>query len=312
MAKFKIEDIQPNPFRHMERYPIAKEKVEELRVSFRETGFWKNIVARLNEDGKPEIAYGHHRLEALTLEYNEGTKVDLIVEDLSDEHMIKIMADENMDVWGSDFSVVLETINSVVQAYADGKILLDEPQGRKESWRYAPFFVQGDIPDHGLRCPYTAGTIAKFLGWWENRDEGRPAAKINVALGILEFIEQDTFTRDEFIGLGTLAARKKLISARKALRGGGDPKESQPRNLNEEAVRYAQEINNFILPNNEKLVEFLNALELTPDVRRELWGVLLNVSERAGVWATRFQADIIDEGIVDAEIVEDTRRELTA
>jgi ParB-like chromosome segregation protein Spo0J len=59
-----VKDLLPNPFRHLERYPINQEKVEMLARSIKDTSFWDNIVARKATNGsvgKFEIAYGHHR-----------------------------------------------------------------------------------------------------------------------------------------------------------------------------------------------------------------------------------------------------------
>ncbi len=72
--RFQLKNIQPNPFRHVDRYPITKEKVEALRESIRTTGFWDNIVAR-EVNGKAEITYGHHRLVALREEYGPDHEV---------------------------------------------------------------------------------------------------------------------------------------------------------------------------------------------------------------------------------------------
>jgi len=44
--KYQLKDVRPNPFRRSEKYPILKEKVEELVESIETTGFWENIVGR--------------------------------------------------------------------------------------------------------------------------------------------------------------------------------------------------------------------------------------------------------------------------
>src|SRR5438309_6864315 len=98
MALYAIKDIKANPFRHIARYPSRREKIIALRESLRKTGFWDNVVARAR-DGKAELAYGHHRLVALKDEYGPNHKVNLIIRDLDDEHMIQIMARENMEEW---------------------------------------------------------------------------------------------------------------------------------------------------------------------------------------------------------------------
>ena len=58
LKKFRVGDIQPNPFRHLDRYPIKREKVEALRESLRSTGFWDNVVARIGESGQRKGSLG--------------------------------------------------------------------------------------------------------------------------------------------------------------------------------------------------------------------------------------------------------------
>lgn len=108
--KVKVKDLKPNPFRNLDKYPIDKYKVEALKSSINETGFWDNLLARKNCTGY-EIAYGHHRLMAL-MDLNIE-EIDIPVKDISDELMLKIMANENLDQWGTNPSVVLETVRAI-------------------------------------------------------------------------------------------------------------------------------------------------------------------------------------------------------
>ena len=62
--KVELKNVYANPFRNMERYPIHKQKILQLKNSIQSTEFWDNIVAREREGGGIEIAYGHHRLAA--------------------------------------------------------------------------------------------------------------------------------------------------------------------------------------------------------------------------------------------------------
>lgn len=109
--QIEVKNLLPNPFRNIEAYPIDREKIRQLRNSIRETSFWDNILARpAPNDGKFEIAYGHHRLVALKEELGEDTIVDIPVRDLSDEDMLKIMANENMQEWATDWRIIVETV----------------------------------------------------------------------------------------------------------------------------------------------------------------------------------------------------------
>ena len=162
---FKVKDIQPNPFRDLETCPLNAEKVEALRESIRTTGFWDNVVGRLNAKGKPELAYGHHRIEAVKKEYNANHEVDLIVRDLDDTQMLQMMARENMEEWGASFSVVLDTIKVAVEAFAAGRVEFNPvPEDTRKGWiRVAPSFLLGGEPSLGGReRSYTATTLGAF------------------------------------------------------------------------------------------------------------------------------------------------------
>jgi len=214
VTQFAVKDIRPNPFRHVDRYPIKREKVDGLRESYRTTGFWDNVVARVT-NGHPEIAYGHHRLVALKEEYGPDYQISLVVRDLSDETMIQIMARENMDEWGTSAAVEHETVRAVVEAYAEGQIELPRPRPKTPRLRYAPsFIVDPDVPLARAEHPYTAQSIADFLGWL--KPDGEPQAKVHDALMALQFIEEGTLKESDFDGLGTKEAQAVVSQARQA------------------------------------------------------------------------------------------------
>jgi hypothetical protein len=123
--KIKVADLKPNPFRNIKNYPINREKVEALKNSINETTFWDNIMARKSGGGKFEIAYGHHRLEALK---ELGIKeIDIPVRDLDDATMLKMMADENMDVWRQNTVVINETVLAA-------KLFLEKEIAKYDNW----------------------------------------------------------------------------------------------------------------------------------------------------------------------------------
>lgn len=215
MPQFAVKDIKPNPFRHMERYPIRKEKVAALRESLRTTGFWGNVVARAS-NGKAEIAYGHHRLAALKEEYGPNQKVDLLIRNLSDDSMIQIMARENMEEWGTNAAIEQETVRAVVEAFAAGRIHLSPlvPNTAPQTIRYAPSFVLGGEGTRSRGYPYTAKTVATFIGWL--KPTGEPQDKVIDALAALQFIEEGLLKEKDFDGLNTTQARFVITEARKA------------------------------------------------------------------------------------------------
>ena len=211
MSSFALKNIGANPFRHMDRYPIRREKVNALRESLRSTGFWDNVVAR-QRNGRAEIAYGHHRLVALREEYDSEHEIELIIRDLDDGAMLQIMARENMEEWGTSAAIEHETVRAVVQAYGAGQVELSVPDGHTHH-RFAPSFVPGD-PDRGSRDhPYNAQTVADFLGW--TTPAGGPQEKVKNALAALEFIEQGLLSEADFDGLTTKQAEAVLGQARR-------------------------------------------------------------------------------------------------
>lgn len=216
MAVFPLDKVEANPFRHIERYPIRRAKVEALKASFKTTGFWGNIVAR-QVNGVAQIAYGHHRLRALVEHYADDprTEVELIIRDLDDEAMLQIMARENMEEWGTSASVEHETIRAVVEAYAQGKIQLPQPDERTHvrAIRDAPSFIPTDAVGAHRQHPYTAQTLANFLGWIA--PNGRPQNKVHNALAALEFIEEEILRESDFTGLTTKQAEAVVEQARK-------------------------------------------------------------------------------------------------
>lgn len=217
MAQFAIKDIKANPFRHIERYPIHRDKVAKLRESLRQTGFWDNVVARAR-DGKAEIAYGHHRLVALKEEFGPNHKVDLIIRKLPDETMIQIMAHENMQEWESDAAVIHETIRAVVEAYGQGLIELRSLDMKKDVnkslIRYAPSFIPGDPLSARGERGYTAQSVAGFLGWVKST--GQADDKVYASLTALQFIAEGLLKDSDFDGLTVAQAEAVINEARRA------------------------------------------------------------------------------------------------
>ncbi len=106
--KIQVKDLGPNPYRKIESYPIDKDKVERLKNSIKEKSFWDNILAR-KVNGKYQLAYGHHRLQALKELGIE--EIDIPVRELSDATMLQIMAEENLD-WSTAPAVMIQTIQA--------------------------------------------------------------------------------------------------------------------------------------------------------------------------------------------------------
>ena len=214
--KVKIKNIEPNPFRHLERYPLRQDKLDALKASMKSTGFWDNVVARPNPavKGKVQIAYGHHRLKVLQDIRSPDDEVDLVVRPLDDPAMLKIMASENMNEWTSSASVEHETVRAVVEAFASGQVVLENvpADAAHDRIRHAPSFRMGkDGRAAAHDRPYTAQTVASFLGWKPD--------KVKYALMALELIEDGVLDETVFQGLTPEQARSTVVETRKALPG---------------------------------------------------------------------------------------------
>jgi|GEM_PF-7004912 len=179
--KITLREIKPNPYRDLAHYPIHREKIESLKASIRSTGFWDNVLLRKAEDGAHyELAYGHHRLEAL----RELVKEKLLEEDFSfeapvrkldDAAMIQIMANENMDEYKVTAEIIDDTVR-VAREYISGQT--KTPLGE-----------------------ITASDISQFLSgnWSED--------KVTVSLQRLGLFDRGTLKREQLKGLSHTAAR---------------------------------------------------------------------------------------------------------
>lgn len=153
--KVKIKDLKPNPYRHIESYPVDEMKVIALEDSIKQTGFWDNILARQVE-GDIQIAYGHHRLEALKRVMSPDEEVDIPVKELDDETMIKIMANENMEHWAATPAVIDQTVKVARE------FLLSHPEIAQE---------YGEVHKSSATAENMIGAvlIARFLGWKQQK-----------------------------------------------------------------------------------------------------------------------------------------------
>ena len=158
--RIRIKDLKPNPFRDMKNYPINEQKVKSLTNSINQTGFWDNILARpkpnhtfmtekiidsdeeydqpeymhiiYDENGEEEdyddpifeIAYGHHRLVALKKLFKPDDYVDIPVKELDDSTMIRIMANENDENWGTSPKIIDETVRVTKKFLEEHKELI--------------------------------------------------------------------------------------------------------------------------------------------------------------------------------------------
>jgi hypothetical protein len=142
--------------------------VESLKTSIKETGFWDNILSRKNMKGEIEIAYGHHRLQAIKELGIE--EVDIPVKNIDDAMMIKIMANENMEDWKLTTSVLIETV-SVAKEYLENQLAKYDRWEDIDPGEFTRIFEN----QHSFTQSKTHGIgrdiIKKFLGDnWKDHD----------------------------------------------------------------------------------------------------------------------------------------------
>jgi hypothetical protein len=128
--------------------------------------------------------------------------------------------------------VEIETVAAVVKAYADGKIQLNglPSKASKALIRYAPSFIPG-WSSRGEDHPYTAISIAKFLGWMKEKPAGDAQTKVYTALSALELIEKGILSEDDFLELTSKQAES-LVGETKNRE---DEREREARDLEEKA-----------------------------------------------------------------------------
>jgi hypothetical protein len=158
--KVQIKNLKPNPYRDMENYPIKLDKIQHLSNSIKQTGFWDNVIAR-KSNGEIQIAYGHHRLEALKKVMKPTDEIEVPIKDLTDALMIQIMAKENDNDWQTCVAVTDETVRVAK------RFLIEHPEEVKtKNPKPAANIATGG---YGYQHSPEALIIAEFLEWGERK-----------------------------------------------------------------------------------------------------------------------------------------------
>ncbi len=104
--KIAVSKLQKNPFRDLERNPLNQTLVESLMRSIETNDLWRGIVVRPVKGGY-EMAFGHHRVEAIRGLGIKNIEVD--VADLTDIQMLRFLKDENLNQGGNNVAAQLES-----------------------------------------------------------------------------------------------------------------------------------------------------------------------------------------------------------
>jgi hypothetical protein len=101
-----LRQLKPNPFRDMEVDPINEDRVNLLKDSISDHGFWGGVVVRTH-NGELQICAGHHRVAAAIK--CDITSTEMFVRpDCSDEEAVKIYAIENATQRGVESSIIAQ------------------------------------------------------------------------------------------------------------------------------------------------------------------------------------------------------------
>lgn len=105
-----------NPTRDMIVDPMDPAAVANLAASMEQNGNWGGVVGRYNDDGKFEIACGHHRVAAA--KKNGDSSLVAFVGDFDDSDMVRIYATENATQRGNGSTAVAGTVASAIKFLA--------------------------------------------------------------------------------------------------------------------------------------------------------------------------------------------------
>ena len=200
--RLKLKDLLPNPYRDLKNNPLNLKTIERLKKSIDTTGFWDNVVVRKNSEGKYEIAYGHHRIEAAKQCGIE--EADFIVRKFTDVQMIQVLHDDNDEAYKFKTASLFESVRGIVNALAAGKIgPFEIPKDTKTSAiRYAPSFVpgKGRSPESGNRA-YTILNVAMALNETKKHNGSlQPTEAIRAVVNALHLIEIGQLTEKSLYG----------------------------------------------------------------------------------------------------------------
>jgi ParB/RepB/Spo0J family partition protein len=200
--KIKLKDLKSNPYRDLKKYPIQQDRVENLKASIEQTGFWDNILAR--PSGKQyELAYGHNRLIALQQLGIE--EIDIPIKTIPDADMVRIMATENREQYDENQAILIETVQAV-KNYLDNE--LTKYENIKEMPSHIMNLLDGTRQEDLSRLKSKGvgqTTILKFLG------KGWKQWKIQHALEVLNSSEINPEAIKQFESTGMGSAFTKAI-----------------------------------------------------------------------------------------------------
>lgn len=254
----KLTNIKDNPYRDPDVYAYDALKVGMLKESVKDTSYWENNLARRTKDGEIQLAYGHHRIQALRELLAEGLtefeeiKLNVRPESqLSDERMLKIFVQENRDDWGESPS---NMCMSILQLQVHLEKLLAASKDKDDFLKKVGDVGNLKVDDRSFTRMQNNGvgasTIAQFLGDTWSRQT------IQDALQVLEN-DEATFKLAQKLSSVTLANRfQKLVT--KSIDGKGKGK-----TVTMQDEKTQQKVADKIIKNNLTRAEVEKAIKIS-------------------------------------------------
>jgi len=214
-VRVKVGDLKPNPHREA---PIVYDdrRLESLTNSIEEKGFWNNVLIRKHkENGKVEfqIAYGHHRLWALRKIRGTNAEVTLPMQELTDEDMLKIMAEENYNEFGLTPRQIIETVRAARKFLVNHKDILVSFIEKRDLQDWKPpktgtCLTKKQEAERRADIAITQGIGAPIISQWLGKNWNQ--TKVSQALSSITAIEDGILDEEDINACDTQAEAKKL------------------------------------------------------------------------------------------------------
>lgn len=237
IVKLPLSAVKPNKFRDVENYKLDKEKIQSLKASIGNTGFWPSVMIRQVGD-EYELLFGHHRVEAARQALGDDYEHDFIIRHNADDTVaIRMMADENADSWAMSAQHALlcvkqarDHLNGLLQKHPTWDDAERSGQLTRPSlieWFGEP---EGGKANYAKCREYGVGrnAIEKFLGGSFSRGRG-----VRDALEILEGDEVDPIIAGQFTNLSQAKAFKLAVTSPRGKEAGLNKPEAQKKLANQ-------------------------------------------------------------------------------
>lgn len=164
----RLDSLNPNPFWPEKGYD--QDRLDALAASIRAVGFWGSFVVREVAPGCYQIPFAHHRWKAASDHYGPEHEVSIDLQDLTDDDMVKMVVLENDPAYSRTFYDTLMGVRSVLDATAEGRIILGDdassPEQPPTALKISTFL--GRNQDNGMGGERAGEDVATAVRAWKN------------------------------------------------------------------------------------------------------------------------------------------------